>query len=86
LYQPVAQKVDQRRGQHRLAIPSVPIETSIGRISDVLLRAPSVGIGTVRLIDAAKNSFPVTPIVVSTDPPYYDNIGYADLSDFFMYG
>ena len=23
------------------------------------------------------------PLVVSTDPPYYDNIGYADLSDFF---
>jgi putative DNA methylase len=23
------------------------------------------------------------PRVVSTDPPYYDNIGYADLSDFF---
>ena len=23
------------------------------------------------------------PEVVSTDPPYYDNIGYADLSDFF---
>ena len=22
-------------------------------------------------------------ILVSTDPPYYDNIGYADLSDFF---
>lgn len=22
-------------------------------------------------------------IIVSTDPPYYDNIGYADLSDFF---
>ena len=21
--------------------------------------------------------------MVSTDPPYYDNIGYADLSDFF---
>ena len=21
--------------------------------------------------------------VFSTDPPYYDNIGYADLSDFF---
>jgi putative DNA methylase len=27
---------------------------------------------------AANKSF-----VVSTDPPYYDNIGYADLSDFF---
>jgi putative DNA methylase len=24
-----------------------------------------------------------TGIVISTDPPYYDNIGYADLSDFF---
>jgi putative DNA methylase len=23
------------------------------------------------------------PIIISTDPPYYDNIGYADLSDFF---
>ena len=24
-----------------------------------------------------------TPYLISTDPPYYDNIGYADLSDFF---
>jgi putative DNA methylase len=39
--------------------------------------------GSIFHIDAAKNSFPVRPIVVSTDPPYYDNIGYADLSDFF---
>jgi adenine-specific DNA methylase len=22
-------------------------------------------------------------LIISTDPPYYDNIGYADLSDFF---
>jgi putative DNA methylase len=32
--------------------------------------------------DAAKNNFPQN-IVISTDPPYYDNIAYADLSDFF---
>jgi len=25
----------------------------------------------------------IPPRIVSTDPPYYDNIGYADLSDFF---
>jgi putative DNA methylase len=25
----------------------------------------------------------IDQIVISTDPPYYDNIGYADLSDFF---
>jgi putative DNA methylase len=32
--------------------------------------------------DATKIAFN-SPIVISTDPPYYDNIGYADLSDFF---
>jgi putative DNA methylase len=31
--------------------------------------------------DAATRSF--DSLVVSTDPPYYDNIGYADLSDYF---
>jgi putative DNA methylase len=33
-------------------------------------------------IDAASQTRSVDK-VVSTDPPYYDNIGYADLSDFF---
>jgi putative DNA methylase len=37
----------------------------------------------VSALDAAKNSYPVRSITISTDPPYYDNIGYADLSDFF---
>jgi putative DNA methylase len=32
--------------------------------------------------DAASQSISIDK-VVSTDPPYYDNIGYADLSDFF---
>ena len=32
--------------------------------------------------DAALQSISIDKIV-STDPPYYDNIGYADLSDFF---
>lgn len=35
------------------------------------------------LIDAPKNHYPHTNVVISTDPPYYDNIGYADLSDYF---
>jgi len=39
--------------------------------------------GSVTNIDASKNQYPVQPVVVSTDPPYYDNIGYADLSDYF---
>jgi putative DNA methylase len=33
--------------------------------------------------DDATKQMSSTGRVVSTDPPYYDNIGYADLSDFF---
>jgi putative DNA methylase len=51
--------------------------------ADCLERTPATSSGSIGSIDAAANSFPVRPIVVSTDPPYYDNIGYADLSDFF---
>jgi putative DNA methylase len=51
--------------------------------ADALSRTPAIAKGAVHNIDAPKNSFPVSPILVSTDPPYYDNIGYADLSDFF---
>jgi putative DNA methylase len=32
--------------------------------------------------DAQQQALSITK-VISTDPPYYDNIGYADLSDFF---
>ncbi|MBR0670699.1 DUF1156 domain-containing protein [Neoroseomonas soli] len=51
--------------------------------ADALSRVPAVANGAIHNIDAAKNSFPVRPILISTDPPYFDNIGYADLSDFF---
>ncbi len=37
--------------------------------------------GTVEQRDAA--GVPVAGMLISTDPPYYDNIGYSDLSDFF---
>ena len=38
--------------------------------------------GFVSQADASRLRIDGT-VVVSTDPPYYDNIGYADLSDFF---
>ena len=31
----------------------------------------------------AQNDCKLRDVMISTDPPYYDNIGYADLSDFF---
>ena len=39
-------------------------------------------IGGVRQADAQTVEFPKR-VILNTDPPYYDNIGYADLSDFF---
>lgn len=36
----------------------------------------------VHQADASRTELPATGLV-STDPPYYDNIGYSDLSDFF---
>ena len=38
---------------------------------------------TAKQIDAAKISNGIKNIMVSTDPPYYNNISYATLSDFF---
>jgi putative DNA methylase len=32
---------------------------------------------------AAQNTDYPNPVIINTDPPYYDNIGYADLSDYF---
>lgn len=39
-------------------------------------------VGSASQADAANQDIALNK-VVSTDPPYYDNIGYADLSDFF---
>lgn len=39
--------------------------------------------GIVSQCDATTVTFDAFCPLVSTDPPYYDNIGYADLSDFF---
>jgi putative DNA methylase len=51
-------------------------------ISECILKLPQVGIGIAVQQDAMTNVLSDRKIV-STDPPYYDNIGYADLSDFF---
>lgn len=50
-------------------------------IAKVLERITPAGDGNAQQRDAARDGLPNT--IVSTDPPYYDNIGYADLSDFF---
>lgn len=43
---------------------------------------PSTPISIVQS-DATTSSAPTPNVVISSDPPYYDNIPYADISDFF---
>ncbi|RYD96172.1 MAG: DUF1156 domain-containing protein [Sphingobacteriales bacterium] len=62
---------------------SAALSTIFNTISEVIAHQRSVTHGTITSIDAAHNGYPVRPCLISTDPPYYDNIGYADLSDFF---
>lgn len=47
-----------------------------------LERLPTAAIATVRQADAVSAGVYLGQMI-ATDPPYYDNIGYADLSDFF---
>lgn len=56
--------------------------TSLNSIIKVLLRVSPAAVGFEIQADAQTNAYK-SDAVISTDPPYYDNIGYADLSDFF---
>ena len=55
---------------------------SLGNMTNVLDRLPSEGAGDSEQSDA-QTQFRGKGRIFSTDPPYYDNVGYADLSDFF---
>jgi putative DNA methylase len=53
-----------------------------GYLIKAVLGLPQAGYGQATAQNAAVQELSKSKIV-STDPPYYDNIGYADLSDFF---
>ena len=53
-------------------------------IAKVMERLPAnVSVGKVHQADASTTIHANTGPVIVTDPPYYDNISYAELSDFF---
>jgi len=59
------------------------ISKTVEAVARVLPMAlPALASGTSTQADAQKQTLTAGKFV-STDPPYYDNIGYADLSDFF---
>jgi putative DNA methylase len=57
-------------------------KSAVNLVAKALLAGRTRSFGHARQDDASAQSVS-SGKVVSTDPPYYDNIGYADLSDFF---
>lgn len=50
-------------------------------VSKAILHTPAARKGEAQQVSATARDY--SQLVISTDPPYYDNIGYSDLSDFF---
>lgn len=57
------------------------ITTVLQSFTNPFDKLPAHGSASVTQADATARSY--SNLVVSTDPPYYDNIGYSDLSDYF---
>ena len=55
----------------------------IERTADTIADFPITYMTGTAIQANAQSDCGLRSIMVSTDPPYYDNIGYADLSDFF---
>lgn len=55
----------------------------VSKASEVIRHVPTNGHGVAYQANAMNAPSEELHYLVSTDPPYYDNIGYADLSDFF---
>ncbi|HXH76092.1 MAG TPA: DUF1156 domain-containing protein [Bacteriovoracaceae bacterium] len=58
-------------------------ESGMGWITKVIKTSLGEGSSGTAIVANASDQFLSSGKVVCTDPPYYDNIGYADLSDFF---
>jgi putative DNA methylase len=56
---------------------------AIDWITRAMIELPAYSTGNVRQQSATLPVKGARELLISTDPPYYDNIGYADLSDFF---
>ena len=60
------------------------LEASVKIVSQALVGCDGqLCIGSATQREAQSSGWPTSKTFISTDPPYYDNIGYADLSDFF---
>jgi putative DNA methylase len=67
-----------------------PFSNSTGSFSGAIewvakalqISAPAIGVGEIVEADA-RSWNTLGPVIISTDPPYYDNIQYSEISDYF---
>lgn len=57
------------------------VGVAVDTTARALERLPAASFGVATQANAVERNY--SSLAVSTDPPYYDNIGYSDLSDFF---
>lgn len=57
--------------------------TIVSYVTSCIEKLPSCAFNGTAIQFDAQSDCGLRNIMISTDPPYYDNIGYADLSDFF---
>ncbi len=79
--QGIAMSYDYAEGNF-LAKSSASVIQCISVVSACIEQTTPVSPGSVTMADARFARMPYQP-VLATDPPYYDNIPYADCSDFF---
>jgi putative DNA methylase len=56
---------------------------TVASVARALDAVPALGLGHVKQLDATQAANGIEMPIVATDPPYYDNISYADLADYF---
>src|SRR5208337_5640437 len=62
--------------------PIAGLDSVLNSLGELFPSLPVSIRGAAEQADAQNQRFSSMK-VISTDPPYYDNVGYADLSDFF---
>ena len=59
-------------------------QTALDWVVRVIINFPNIGNGNAEQIDATEiKKEHIRSFIISTDPPYYDNVPYSDISDYF---
>lgn len=58
-------------------------KSGVDQATEALKNVPASPPGVAQQMDATESATNAQRVVIATDPPYYNNVDYADLSDYF---